>query len=36
MVGSSTSSNTNALVTTINNLGKDAYRIETLDDLNLI
>ena len=34
VVGSSTSSNTNALVTTINNLGKDAYRIETLDDLN--
>ena len=33
VVGSSTSSNTNALVTTINNLGKDAYRIETLDDL---
>ena len=33
VVGSSTSSNTNALVTTINNLGKDAYRIETLADL---
>ena len=33
VVGSSTSSNTNALVTTIKNLGKDAYRIETLDDL---
>ena len=33
VVGSSTSSNTNALVTTINNLGKDAYRIETLHDL---
>ena len=33
VVGSSTSSNTNALVTTINNLGKDAYRIETLGDL---
>ena len=34
VVGSSTSSNTNALVTTINNLGKEAYRIETLEDLN--
>ena len=33
VVGSRTSSNTNALVTTINNLGKDAYRIETLADL---
>ena len=33
VVGSSTSSNTNELVTTINNLGKDAYRIETLADL---
>ena len=33
VVGSSTSSNTNALVTTINNLGKEAYRIETLADL---
>ena len=33
VVGSSTSSNTNALVSTINNLGKDAYRIETLADL---
>jgi len=36
VVGSSTSSNTNALVTTINNLGKEAHRIETLDDLNNI
>ncbi len=34
VVGSSTSSNTNALVTTIKNLGKEAHRIETLDDLN--
>ena len=33
VVGSSTSSNTNALVTTIRNLGKQAHRIETLDDL---
>ena len=36
VVGSSTSSNTNALVTTINNLGKEAHRIETLDDLDNI
>jgi len=36
VVGSSTSSNTNALVTTIKNLGKEAHRIETLDDLNNI
>ena len=36
VVGSSTSSNTNALVTTINNLGKEAHRIETLEDLNNI
>ena len=34
VVGSSTSSNTNALVTTIKNLGKEAHRIETLDDLS--
>ena len=33
VVGSSTSSNTNALVTTIQDLGKEAFRIETLDDL---
>ena len=33
VVGSSTSSNTNALVTTIRNLGKEAYRIETLEDI---
>ena len=33
VVGSSTSSNTNALVTTISNLGKEAHRIETLEDL---
>ena len=33
VVGSSTSSNTNALVTTISNLGKQAHRIETLEDL---
>ena len=33
VVGSSTSSNTKALVTTIKNLGKEAYRIETLNDL---
>ena len=33
VVGSRTSSNTNALVTTINNLGKEAHRIETLEDL---
>ncbi len=36
VVGSSTSSNTNALVTTIKNLGKEAHRIETLDDLKKI
>ena len=33
VVGSSTSSNTKALVTTIKNLGKEAHRIETLKDL---
>tara|TARA_B100000965_G_scaffold146380_1_gene121986 strand:- start:1734 stop:2240 length:507 start_codon:yes stop_codon:yes gene_type:complete len=36
VVGSSTSSNTNALVTSINNIGKEAYRIETTEDLNNI
>ena len=36
VVGSSTSSNTNALVTSINNIGKEAYRIETTDDLKNI
>ncbi len=36
VVGSSTSSNTNALVTTIKNLGKEAHRIETLEDLKKI
>jgi 4-hydroxy-3-methylbut-2-enyl diphosphate reductase len=36
VVGSSTSSNTKALVTTIKNLGKEAHRIETLKDLELL
>ena len=34
--GSSTSSNTNALVTSINNIGKEAYRVETTSDLKNI
>ena len=36
VVGSSTSSNTNALVTSLNNIEKEAYRIETIDDLKNI
>ena len=36
VVGSSTSSNTNALVTSINNIGKEAYRVETTSDLKNI
>ena len=36
VVGSSTSSNTNALVTSLNNIGKKAYRVETTDDINNI
>jgi len=36
VVGSSTSSNTNALVTSIKNIGKTAYRIETIEDIKKI
>ncbi len=36
VVGSSTSSNTNALVTSLNNIGKEAYRIESPNDLKNI
>ena len=36
VVGSSTSSNTNALVTSLKNIGKEAYRIETTDDIKNI
>ncbi|MFL2648001.1 MAG: 4-hydroxy-3-methylbut-2-enyl diphosphate reductase [Candidatus Actinomarinales bacterium] len=36
VVGSSTSSNTNALVTSLNNIGKEAFRVETTDDVNKI
>tara|TARA_X000000368_G_scaffold367120_1_gene314262 strand:+ start:1568 stop:2599 length:1032 start_codon:yes stop_codon:yes gene_type:complete len=36
VVGSITSSNTNALVTSLNNIGKEAYRIETTDDIKNI
>ena len=36
VVGSSTSSNTNALVTSLNNIGKEAYRIESSKELKNI
>tara|TARA_B100001250_G_scaffold67018_1_gene53576 strand:+ start:1265 stop:2296 length:1032 start_codon:yes stop_codon:yes gene_type:complete len=36
VVGSSTSSNTNALVTSLKNIGKVAYRVEKTEDLNNI
>tara|TARA_Y100000741_G_scaffold317668_1_gene264543 strand:- start:530 stop:1561 length:1032 start_codon:yes stop_codon:yes gene_type:complete len=36
VVGSSTSSNTNALVTSLNNIGKEVYRVETTDDIKNI
>ena len=36
VVGSSTSSNTNALVTSLKNLGKEAYRVENKQDLKNI
>ena len=36
VIGSSTSSNTNALVTSLKNIGKEAYRIETTDDIENI
>ena len=36
VVGSSTSSNTNALVNSLKNIGKDAYRVEKTEDLNNI
>ena len=36
VIGSSTSSNTNALVTSLSNIGKEAYRIETTDDIENI
>ncbi len=36
VVGSSTSSNTNALVTSLTNIGKIAYRVETKDDIKNI
>ena len=36
VVGSSTSSNTNALVTSLNNIGKEAYRIESTSDIKKI
>ena len=36
VVGSSTSSNTNALVRSLSNIGKEAYRIESIIDLKTI
>jgi len=36
VVGSSTSSNTNALVTSLKNIGKESYRVEKAEDLNNI
>ena len=36
VVGSSTSSNTNALVSSLTNIGKTAYRVETIDDIKKI
>tara|TARA_B100000700_G_scaffold330464_1_gene456842 strand:+ start:1541 stop:2572 length:1032 start_codon:yes stop_codon:yes gene_type:complete len=36
VVGSSTSSNTNALVTSLNYIGKEAYRIESTSDIKKI
>jgi len=36
VVGSSTSSNTNALVSSLRNIGKTAYRVETINDIKNI
>ena len=36
VVGSSTSSNTNALVASLKNIGKEAYRVETIDDISKV